>query len=357
MLSMKLKSLFVLLIILIGNFSYSNDLSPYIKILNQVVLPYMQQQEIPGVAIGLYAEGQGVLISYGVADIKTNKPITSNTLFEIASITKLFTATELALKVEKGEISLDDRLTDFLPDIPRGEQPAHQITLLQLATHSSSLPRTIPFKNRNNPYTRNMIRNFLLNWEPENEIGTEYLYSNLGFGLLGLALQNNFKKPFEELIKEDILIPLKMNETIITITPKLLPFYAQGYSTRGEPIEKLSITILPGSSALRSSSADMLKFLEANLGISGPKELLKAMQMTQKEYFPVNDMLGLGLAWQRVHLDDLFIIDKNGGVPGFSSYIGMLPEKKIGIVLLANKAKIGSTQFGRLILRHLATKE
>lgn len=333
----------------------AQDLSRYFTPLDEVIIPYMEQQQIPGVALALYAEGKGTIISYGIVDKETNKPITANTLFEIASLTKLFTATDLALKIIQGKMNLGDAVAKHLPSIAIEGGDIKEVTLLQLATHTSGLPRTPPKKNTNSKLP--MIIHFLKNWEadPDYSIGTHYLYSNLGYGLLGFALESVDHKTFEEILKQDILNPLGMTSTTTNLTNELLPYYAQGYSRDGQPTPKLNKNILPSSVALKSTASDMLKFLEANLSKNEFSDLIKAMKLTQQEYFKVSPKLTMGLGWQRIMIDGFSVIDKNGGVPGFSSYIGIIPEKNLGIVILANKAKIQSTQFGRLILKKLAS--
>jgi beta-lactamase class C len=324
------------------------------RLIDGVILQFMQKNDIPGVAISLYDGDEGYTLCYGVANKETQAPITPDTIFEIASITKVFTTTDLALHVENGTLSLNDPLAQYLPAIYKNKGAIGNVTLLQLATHTSSLPRSPPPLQKGKRYTRHEVIEFLQNWQPEYPVGTHYLYSNLGVGLIGYALENVEHKSFEPLLKDDIFKPLGMNSTLINVPYALMNKYAQGYSPQGRPTRKWSKSVWPAGGALRSTPADMLKFLEANLGVGVSQSLQKAIQIAQKGYYKVNDHLTMGLAWQRVETKGLLLIDKNGGVPGFSSYIGMIPEKKIGIVILANKSKAECTKIGRLLLLRLA---
>lgn len=321
-----------------------NQEAPQIAPVNKAILSAMQKNDIPGMAVALYYEGKGYLLSYGTAN-SNKEPITAQTIFDLASITKVFTTTDLTLQVQAGHMRLDDKLTKYLPRIDKSNGAINQITLKQLATHTSSLMRDMP-QGKDIP--------FLQNWAPDYPIGTHFLYSNLGFGLLGRALQNATKTPYEELIARDILRPLGMTSTMTEVPAQLMSRYAQGYSQEGAPVTHRGKYALPGSGALRSTSTDMLRFLEANLGIDVPKPLNSAMQFAQKPLFKVNDHLTMGLGWQNFTNKGKLIIDKNGGVPGFSSYIGMLPHKKIGIVILVNKGKMNATQLGRNLLNQLS---
>lgn len=272
--------------------------------IHEELTSYIKELGSPQASAALFYNGKTYFWNWGRA--------TENTSFKIASITKVFTTTELALEVLRGQIKLDDHLSKFYPHL---QKSTAEITLKQLATHTSGLPRSFPGSKQ---------------WTPEHPPGTQYLYSNIGFGILGNALGNNRHIPYQQLITRDILDPLKMTSTGFNISPA------------------------PGSGAIHSTSKDMLQFLLANLQLAGPKELQNAMQFAQEPQFKVRDKLTMGLGWQRVSFDALLIIDKNGGLPDYSSYIGFLPEQKIGIVLLVNQTRAKPAQLGRKILKALS---
>ena len=144
-----------------------------------------------------------------------------------------------------------------------------------------------------------------------------------------------------------------MKSTMVRVKDQLKGLYAQGYSSEGKITARTVMSVLPASGALRSTASDMLKFLQPTRKSLLSHPLNKAIKLSQRDFFKVNERLTIGLGWQRVKLDDNVIVEKNGGLPGFSTYIGMIPAKKKGIVVLANKAKSQTTELGRLLLKRL----
>lgn len=321
------------------------------QIVHHELGPFMAAENVPGAALAVFYGDDPIFINYGLADKRTGRPVTSDTIFELASVTKVFTSTELALQVLKGRMRLDDPVVKYLPMLRQSRLAIDKVTLVELATHASSLPRVPP---KHHQHSFHSIVEFLRVWRPQYPIGTHYAYSNLAFGVLGQALSNAVNKPYAAMIADDILAPLDMRSTMTQVPAHLQQHYAQGYDAAGRPAARRSDNPWPGSGALRSTARDMLKFLEANMGAYGPKELRAAMQMAQKGVFQAHKNLVLGLGWQRVIDRGRLIIDKNGGVTGFSTYIGMLPSERVGVVLLMNKGDARATGVGRRILLALA---
>lgn len=318
---------------------------------------FMLKQNAPGVAVAIIYKNTPYLFNFGYADLERRKLVDTQTIFEIASITKVFTTTLLALEIQQGKMKLGESIVDYVPLLKKNTQgPIKRVTLLDLATHTSSLPRMYPGTNAN-PSDQNIL-SFLREWTPTYPIAKKYVYSNLGFGLLGYAISQVEHENYESLVHQRITIPLNMSSTFVNVPTELLENYAQGYTYKGEKIRRDLSRGWPGGGALKSTSKDMLKFLKASLGIEGPENLLKAMQFTQMSFFKVNMHLTMGLGWQRfLDKEQILIVDKNGGLGGFSSYIGMIPEEKIGIVILINKGKSHATQLGREILKKLSDFE
>ena len=166
-----------------------------------------------------------------------------NTEFEIGSITKVFTASVLADMVAKGEVKLDDPVAKYLPtSVKIPTRNGRQITLLDLATQSSGLPRmpdNLHPKDEANPYadyTVDQMYSFLSSYQLPRDIGSKYEYSNLGVGLLGHALALRAGKSYEDLVTERILRPLGMNDTRITLSPSMKSRLAPGHSPTGSVV-------------------------------------------------------------------------------------------------------------------------
>lgn len=331
----------------------ANELDNPSAIVKKHIETVMSELDVPGVAVALCFKGQTFLYQFGYADRTLQIPITQNTIFELASITKVFTSTALALEVLAGKMALDDPVAKYIPQLSNSKNPISQIKLVDLATHTSSLPRMPP--NHREKRTPQQLIAFLRNWSPAYPIASKYVYSNFAFALLGFAISQVEQENYDTVIHKLITEPLGMSSTGVHIPSSLLGHYAQGYAKNSKPAKRYHTPTWPGGGAIRSTSSDMLKFLEANLNLLGPLEMLKAMQFAQKSYFKVKSNFEMGLGWQRFQTEDnLLIIDKNGGLEGFSSYIGMIPAQKLGIVILMNKAKAHSTRLGRKILLALA---
>lgn len=324
------------------------------KVVEKVIKNFMKNKEIPGVAVALIFDQTPHVYFFGTANKTTGEPVTPDTIFEIASITKVFTSTLLAEEVIAGRMNLNDPVTKFLHFAHPPHGQIGKVTLETLATHTSSLPRVPPPLKPFRPHTHESVLEFLSDWKPSYPIHSKYVYSNLGFGVLGYAVADAAGKPFHTLLDDNILHPLGMHSTYIRVPKALMHNYAQGYNQHGKPAEQYGVNAWPGGGALRSTITDMFKFLKANLEIDGPPKLLKAMQFAQEGRFKVSEHLTMGLGWQRFSTQKELLIDKNGGVEGFSSYIGMNPDKKIGIVILVNKGKTGVTNAGRRILNQLS---
>jgi beta-lactamase class C len=320
-------------------------------LIDKAITSFMQQHDVPGVAVAIVNGNSERIYTYGLADKKRNAKVTENTLFEIASITKVFTTTALALNVLQGKMGLEDPISKYIPGLDSPSSAISKVTLLDLATHTSSLPRVGGSWKEGG---LQKIISFLQHWQPNFPIGTRYEYSNLGFGLLGYALETIEKRSYEEIIGEDILKPLGMHMTFTQVPESRLSLYAQGYNQKGNEAPRRIPGYLLGSGALRSTVKDMLKFLKANMGINTPESLLKAMQLTQQPFYTVRKHFIMGLGWQRFDFEGTLVINKNGGLTGFTSYIGWIPEKKIGVVILTNKGKARPTAVGRYLLTALS---
>ena len=236
--------------------------------------PLADEGWVYGLAIGLVNENGTQFLAYGHTNEQNAAPPAADTLFEIGSISKVFTGLMLAEMVERNQVALDEPVAKLLGDsmkIPeRGERP---ITLVDLATHSSGLPRlptNLTPKDMTNPYadyTVAQLAAFLGGHKLAHEPGQQSSYSNLGMGLLGHALAVKGGKSYEALVRELVCQPLDMNDTMIALSDSARGRLAQGHDADGRPAANWDIPTLAGAGALRSTATDMLTFLEANLAL------------------------------------------------------------------------------------------
>ena len=213
------------------------------------------------------------VVAYGSLAKDDKRPLDGDTVFEIGSITKVFTTLLLMDMALKGEVALTDPIVKFLPSTARvPERDGKQITLMDLATQSSGLPRMPSnFKPRNpsNPYvdyTPELLYEFLSGHQLARDVGAKFEYSNLGMGLLGHGLSLRAGMDYEAVLKARILEPLKMGSTAVSFSPGMKARLAVGHGANPEPVSNWDLAALAGAGALRSSANDMLTFLAANLG-------------------------------------------------------------------------------------------
>lgn len=316
-----------------------------------------------GVAVALRANGKTSFYNYGMADAARRRPITSDSIFNLASVGKLFATTLLADAVKRGEMRLDDPVAKYVTELQKGGD-IQDITLGQIASHTSGLPRE---PGHYETWHRGTYRfpdflRFLNEWQadPQHEPGKQDIYSNLAMILLRLALERRFNEPFATLMKERITGPLGMDSTALQLSPAQRARAVQGYGPLGRAIGQPGVGTSSNmdfavAGQIFSSPRDMAVFLTANMGgLPYHRDLQDAMAFAQQGVFTVNPRFTQGLAWQIVRRHDLTVIDKNGGLPVTSTYIGLVPAAKVGIVILENRGRQKATRVGRQILRELA---
>jgi len=293
--------------------------------------------------------GRRIDTAYGRSDAADNRALDADTVFEIGSITKVFTALLLADMIVRGEVTADDPVAKFLPEnvrVPYFESTP--ITLLDLATYTSGLPRmpsNFTPRNASNPYADYSVEqlyDFVSNHKLRFRPGTRYEYANLGFGLLGHALALRAGKSYEELVVSRICAPLGMDDTRITLSRSMQERLAHGHDASLEPVANWDIPTLAGAGALRSTANDLLKFLEMSLG-NRASPLAAAMAMTLGERRPTErPRVEVALGWfsSTSHRDE--IAWKDGGTGGYATFIGFSTKSRRASILLSNTADYGS---------------
>lgn len=265
-----------------------------------------------------------------------------DTIFEIGSITKVFTSLVLADMANRKEVTLDDAAAKYLPEnVKMPERSGKSITLLDLAAHASGLP---PLPSNLKPeadYSMEDLYQFLSGYALPRDPGSEYEYSNLGAGLLGHLLTCRAGTDYESLIRSRIARPLSMPDTGITLSSSMNQRMATGHNAMLAPVANSDLpSPLAGAGALRSSANDMLTFREAFLGYK-ESPLAPAMKAMLEVRRPAGQAT-IGLAWIIMSAHGREIAGHGGRTGGFCSTVGYNPEERIGVVVLSN----ASTQSG-----------
>ncbi len=342
--------------ITIGDFPELNT----IQSIDEIAKPFVEADGTHALAIGIYENGEMSYYNYG--RISEEKPVEPDSLsmFEIGSISKTFTAGILAKMVEEGKVQLDDPISKYLPDGLGEWGDELEITLEELSTHTSGLPR-LPdnmymkmLMNMDNPYSKytdEEMYKFLKKYEPIAKSERKAEYSNLGVGLLGhiLALVN--ETDYETLTTQYISTPLKMDYTTITLNETHQARWADGHNMSGDPTSNWDLPTFAGAGAIRSNTSDMLKYLEANLH---NKLAFAATHKKRKEF---GEKVDIGLGWiLSTSKEDLPIIWHNGGTGGYRTFAGFSKEKDLAVVVLSNTA-VSVDEVGMLLLDYLGQKK
>jgi serine-type D-Ala-D-Ala carboxypeptidase/endopeptidase len=302
-----------------------------------------------GIVVGIVSAKGRRVVAYGSLAKDDKHPLNGDTVYEIGSMTKVFTSLILMDMVDRGEVSLDDPVAKFLPStIKVPERNGKKITLRDLSTQTSGLPRmpdNFHPKNPGNPYadyTTDQLFEFISGYTLTRDIGEKYEYSNLAVGLLGQALARRAGMDYEALVTARILKPLEMKDTAITLSPNMKARLATGHNAGLNAVPNWDIPALAGAGALRSTANDMLTFLAANLGLI-KTPLAKAMAAEVSVHRPTGMLdVEIAYAWHVFTAGGKTIYWHNGGTGGYRTFMGYDPSANVGVVALSNT----STQFG-----------
>jgi beta-lactamase class C len=334
------------------------------EIVNGAVQPVIKENDLPGMAVGVTAGGKRHFFYYGLASKESSQKVTENTIFEIGSVSKAFTATLASYAQVTGSLSLTDKASEHLSDL--SGTAFDKISLLDLGTYAAGgLPLQFPDEVTDQ---ETMIA-YYRNWRPAYPRGAYRLYSNPSIGLLGHLAAASMGTPFEELMQAMLFPTLGLTRTYIKVPQDRMADYAFGYSKDGKPIRVNPGVLDAETYGVKTTAADLIRFLEANMpGTDLNATLREAIAGTQTSYFRVGPLMQ-GLAWEvyedPTKLDKLLegnsvrvifkpnevvrfeqpkpaqgnvLITKAGSTNGFGAYVAFAPSHRIGIVMLANKA-------------------
>ncbi len=333
----------------------AKSLDPLVQ---QTISQWMKVNHISGAAVQVYNHGTAHSYYFGYANSHEKIAVTENTVFEIGSLTKLFTTLLVSKDILSHDIALTDPASKYLPKLSHNDS-FKKITIENLATYTAGLPFGLP-KNHSEK-----LQQYLSHWKPSTT--NDWAYSNISIGLLGNALENKYWKNINDLYQAEIFSPLQMKSSGITLSSLDTENLAQGYDAKGHAVAASVIGPCPAAGAAKASGKDMLQFLKAAVGAPGtPNDIKYAMRFAQTPFVstPHADQ---GLSWviypfkkynkeqllnpdremsvgpirAEQHSDPQFVdnalIDKTGATNGFRAYIAVIPKQQSGIVILANR--------------------
>lgn len=337
----------------------TSSFSPiFLKHVQRIVDNYRKNTETPGIAVAIYNNGKSCFLFSGNDGGRDFKPLTLSTAFAMGSVEKVFTSTLLAMAVAQGKVNIDDPAAKFIVagDGSRVKPRAAfwKISLRDLVTHTSALPRKPPHSSyrigtdlfNDRPLSPAIVQ-FLNSWRPKYPPSTKYKYSNLGFVLAGHVAVYIEKEFYDKLLTDSLTGPIGMTRTgMICQSPG--PGCAMARDEKGKLVNQRPV-------GLWTCVKDMLRFIEANLGVLNlPTTLKQAIKITHRELFRMDEEHAIGMGWEEWHHGDALLLSKDGLDSGFSSWVGFEPHKKCGVVVLRNGGKKpGPVELGRKLMAAL----
>ncbi len=323
---------------------------------------FTQKIPLSAMVVGVYQNNQTYIKGYGTAEPD------ESTIFQIASLSKLFTTSLLAILCEEKIVRMSSTLEELIGHQYELSTDAKLVTLEQLATHKSGFPKVpksllniaiqVMGKDKlmNNPYSTITLSHVwdYLKTTDDKKLPGRFEYSNFGIGLLGHVLEMVMEKDLDQLTKERIFMPLNMGSTSIKLTPQMTKNLTQGYSSDGTEAELWTFGALAGAGAFHSNIDDLMKFVVANIDASNP--IAATLMSTEPLAEGQPDYVG----WMKPQFIERFFGNKtslwhNGMVGGYSSYIAFDTVNKTGVAILSSKA-VDVTMLGIMLMRQARTQ-
>nr|WP_064511499.1 class C beta-lactamase PDC-148 [Pseudomonas aeruginosa]ANH22242.1 class C beta-lactamase PDC-148 [Pseudomonas aeruginosa] len=333
-------------------------------LVDAAVQPVMKANDIPGLAVAISLKGEPHYFSYGLASKEDGRRVTPETLFEIGSVSKTFTATLAGYALAQDKMRLDDRASQHWPAL-QGSR-FDDISLLDLATYTAGgLPLQFPDSVQKD---QAQIRDYYRQWQPTYAPGSQRRYSNPSIGLFGYLAARSLGQPFERLMEQQVFPALGLEQTYLDVPEAALAQYAQGYGKDDRPLRVGPGPLDAEGYGVKTSAADLLRFVDANLH---PERLdrpwAQALDATHRGYYKVGDMTQ-GLGWEAYDwpislkrlqagnstpmalqphriarlpapqaLEGQRLLNKTGSTNGFGAYVAFVPGRDLGLVILANR--------------------
>ncbi|EQA7746808.1 ADC family extended-spectrum class C beta-lactamase [Acinetobacter baumannii] len=330
------------------------------KLVDQNFKPLLEKYDVPGMAVGVIQNNKKYEMYYGLQSVQDKKAVNSSTIFELGSVSKLFTATAGGYAKNKGKISFDDTPGKYWKELKN--TPIDQVNLLQLATYTSgNLALQFPDEVK----TDQQVLTFFKDWKPKNSIGEYLQYSNPSIGLFGKVVALSMNKPFDQVLEKTIFPALGLKHSYVNVPKTQMQNYAFGYNQENQPIRANPGPLDAPAYGVKSTLPDMLSFIHANLNPQKyPADIQRAINETHQGRYQVNTMYQ-ALGWEEFSypatlqtlLDSnseqivmkpnkvtaiskepsVKMYHKTGSTTGFGTYVVFIPKENIGLVMLTNK--------------------
>ncbi|AZK37078.1 ADC family extended-spectrum class C beta-lactamase [Acinetobacter baumannii] len=330
------------------------------KLVDQNFKPLLEKYDVPGMAVGVIQNNKKYEMYYGLQSVQDKKAVNSSTIFELGSVSKLFTATAGGYAKNKGKISFDDTPGKYWKELKN--TPIDQVNLLQLATYTSgNLALQFPDEVK----TDQQVLTFFKDWKPKNSIGEYLQYSNPSIGLFGKVVALSMNKPFDQVLEKTIFPALGLKHSYVNVPKTQMQNYAFGYNQENQPIRVNPGPLDAPAYGVKSTLPDMLSFIHANLNPQKyPADIQRAINETHQGRYQVNTMYQ-ALGWEEFSypatlqtlLDSnseqivmkpnkvtaiskepsVKMYHKTGSTTGFGTYVVFIPKENIGLVMLTNK--------------------
>lgn len=320
---------------------------------------YMGNRPHAALAIGVIQKGEVFKKFFGQLSKTNSSPPDAETIYEIGSITKVFTALTAAQMVADGKLKWDETVADVLPATLALSESVKPITIKHLATHMAGLPRmpanfemvTEKFDNPYNEYGEDKLKDFLATYKSKVRPGSKVEYSNLGFALLGYLLEVRAQAPYEELVAKSIFVPLGLTNSHFIVPNALTNRMAGGHNPDGGAVPNWDWKAFKSTGAIKSTLNEMLAFVQANMN---PEQTKIAPVLEEGQKLHGQAWSGhMGLGWQLLETlqGDLQLVWHNGGTGGFIAFIGFDRKNQMGVVMLSSS---GDAMKGDFYLDKLA---
>ena len=347
-----------------ANVAWAEQTAPNIEaVVQDGAKQVMQRYNVPGLVIAVSVNGKQQFYTFGVASKATNAPVTPDTLFEVGSISKAFTATLATYAQAQGKLSLSDTVGNYEPQLQG--TPFGKVALTHLATHTAG---GFPLQLPDSVQDERQLMDYLKRWKPAYPMGTQRSYANPSIGMLGVIAAKSLNLPFTQAMEQQLFPALGLHNTYYTVPASKMTLYAQGYDKQDAPVRLNSGVLGNEAYGVKTSARDLIHFTELNLGQgeTGP-QIRKALADTHTGYFRVGPMTQ-DLIWEQypypVELKSLLEgnsnnmayenndaialnpplapqqavwVNKTGSTGGFGAYAVFVPAKQKSIVILANK--------------------